>query len=75
MSYLNAGRLGLVGAPTYSMLRDATQSTLFEILDRNQIPYDFNKAENVLTLRDRGIVEMTGFLDPAVHARFGLPDR
>jgi hypothetical protein len=52
MSYLNAGRLGLVGAPTYPMLRDATQSTLFEILDRNRIPYDFNKAENVLTMRD-----------------------
>ncbi|MBI4874667.1 MAG: hypothetical protein HY822_08540 [Acidobacteria bacterium] len=52
MSYINAGRLGLVGAPTYPMLRDATQATLFEILDRNRIPYDFNKAENVLTLRD-----------------------
>ena len=32
-------------------------------------------ALNVLTLRDRSIIEMTGFLDPAVHARFGLPDR
>ena len=52
MSYLNAGRLGLVGAPTYPMLRDATQTTLFEILDRNRIPYDFNKAENMLTMRD-----------------------
>ena len=52
MSYINAGRLGLVGAPTYPMLRDATQNTLFEILDRNRIPHDFNKAENVLTMRD-----------------------
>jgi RNA polymerase sigma-70 factor (TIGR02960 family) len=36
-------------------------------------------ALNVLTLRDRRIAEMTGFLDPTVHARFGLsetlPDR
>ena len=32
-------------------------------------------ALQVLTLRDRTVVEMTGFLDPAVHARFGLPDR
>jgi RNA polymerase sigma-70 factor (ECF subfamily) len=30
-------------------------------------------ALNVITLRERRIVEMTGFLDPAVHARFGLP--
>ena len=42
----------MVGAPTYPMLRDATQNTLFEILDRNRIPHDFNKAENVLTMRD-----------------------
>ncbi len=52
MTYLNVGRLGLIGAPTYPMLRDATQSTLFEILDRNRIPYDFNKAENLLVMRD-----------------------
>jgi len=32
LSYLNPGRLGLMGAPTYPMLRDATQATLFEIL-------------------------------------------
>jgi RNA polymerase sigma-70 factor (TIGR02960 family) len=32
-------------------------------------------ALNVLTLRDRSIFEMTGFLDPAVHARFRVPDR
>jgi RNA polymerase sigma-70 factor (TIGR02960 family) len=32
-------------------------------------------ALNVVTLQGRAIVEMTGFLDPAVHARFGLGDR
>jgi RNA polymerase sigma-70 factor (ECF subfamily) len=32
-------------------------------------------ALNVLTLRGRQIIEMTGFLDPWVHARFGLVDR
>src|ERR1044072_7096196 len=30
-SYRNAGRLGLIGAPTYPMLRDATQVALTEI--------------------------------------------
>jgi hypothetical protein len=34
------------------MLRDATQASLFEILDCNKIPYDHNKAENTLTLKD-----------------------
>jgi hypothetical protein len=45
LSYLNPGRLGLLGAPTYPMLRDATQATLFEILDANGVPFDHNKAE------------------------------
>jgi len=52
LSYVNAGRMGLIGAPTYPMLRDATQATLFEILDSNRIPYEFNKADNVLTMLD-----------------------
>jgi hypothetical protein len=49
---VNAGRLGLLGAPTYPMLRDATQVTLLEILESNAIPYDHNKAENTLTLKE-----------------------
>ncbi len=32
-------------------------------------------ALNVVTLQGRLIQEMTGFLDPAVHVRFGLPGR
>ena len=54
LSYLNPGRLGLLGAPTYPMLRDATQATLFEILDGSDIPYDHNKAENILVMQDTG---------------------
>jgi hypothetical protein len=49
---VNAGRLGLIGAPTYPMLRDATQATLLEILDENAIPFEHNKAENTLLLKD-----------------------
>jgi hypothetical protein len=52
LSYLNQGRMGLLGAPTYPMLRDATQAALFEILDGNKIPFDHNKAENTLIMRD-----------------------
>jgi Terminase large subunit, T4likevirus-type, N-terminal len=52
LSYLNSGRMGLLGAPTYPMLRDATQATLFEILDGNRIPYEHNKAENTLTMKE-----------------------
>ncbi len=54
LTYLNPGRLGLLGAPTYPMLRDATQATLLEILDTNGIPFDHNKAENTLVMKDTG---------------------
>lgn len=52
LSILNKGRLGLLGAPTYAMLRDATQSTLFEILESESIPYNYSKAENTLTIAE-----------------------
>jgi len=52
LSYVNPGCTGLLGAPTYPMLRDAVQSTLFEILERDGIPFEHNKAENVLVVKD-----------------------
>src|SRR5271157_1593150 len=52
LCYVNQGRLGLLGAPTYPMLRDATQAALFEILVGNKIPFDHNKAENTLVMGD-----------------------
>lgn len=54
LTYLNPGRTGLLGAPTYPMLRDATQATLFEILGTNKIPYEYNKAENAMVMSDTG---------------------
>jgi phage terminase large subunit len=52
LSYLNAGRTGLIGAPTYAMLRDTTQAALLEVLEANSIPYGINKSENVLVIKD-----------------------
>src|SRR5688500_15235990 len=52
LSYLNPGRTGLVGAPTYPMLRDATLTALTGILESNQIRFDVNKSEYVLTMKD-----------------------
>jgi hypothetical protein len=54
LTYRNQGRLGLIGAPTYPMLRDATQTTLFELLDNQGLPYTYNKAENMLTMKQTG---------------------
>src|SRR5277367_6516252 len=52
LTYLNPGRTGLIGAPTYPMLRDATQVALMEILEANKIPHVWNRAENVLVMVD-----------------------
>jgi hypothetical protein len=52
MSYLNLGRTGLIGAPTFPMLRDSTQASLLAALHESNIPYDLNKAENYLVFHD-----------------------
>ena len=52
LAYVNPGRTGLLGAPTYPMLRDATQTALLAALEDNELPYELNKAEHVLTLTD-----------------------
>lgn len=52
LAYLNPGRTGLLGAPTFPMLRDATQAALIEILERNRIPHEWNRGESYLRLRE-----------------------
>jgi hypothetical protein len=54
LSYVNLGRTGLIGAPTYPMLRDATQQSFFEVLEGNDIPYSFCKSEGVLKFQETG---------------------
>lgn len=36
------------------MLRDATLTSFTEILQTNRIPYDYNKSESVMTMKDTG---------------------
>src|ERR1700677_2819048 len=52
LSYLNPGRTGLIGSPTYPMLGDSTLASLTEILETNGLPFELNKADNVLTMKD-----------------------
>ena len=47
---MNPGRTGLIGAPTYPMLRDATVAALLEALAKNGIPHEVNRAENYLVM-------------------------
>jgi hypothetical protein len=52
LAFLNPGRTGLIGAPTYPMLRDATLVALVETLESNELPYELNKADNVLLMKE-----------------------
>src|SRR5450759_174485 len=52
LSYQNPGRTGLIGAPTYPMLRDATAAALVEVLEQNRIGFDFNRSENLLLIKE-----------------------
>ncbi len=54
LSYLNPGRTGLIGSPTYPMLRDSTLTALIETLNDNAVPFELNKADNVLVMKDTG---------------------
>jgi phage terminase large subunit len=54
LAYRNPGRTGLIGAPTYPMLRDSTQLTFLEVLNTNGIPFDWNRSENTMVLADTG---------------------
>jgi hypothetical protein len=53
-AYQNPGCMGLLGAPTYPMLRDATQRALVAVLDENELPYNWNRSESFIELTQCG---------------------
>ncbi len=48
----NPGCQGLLGAPTYRMMRDVTQVAFLRMLDDNEIPYEFCKSDNIIRLEE-----------------------
>jgi phage terminase large subunit len=52
LSYVNRGLLGLIGAPTYRMLHDVTERSVFTVLEDNNIPYRRKRSEDALVLLD-----------------------
>ena len=54
MCYSNPGRTGLIGAPTYPMLRDSTLTALVETLNENEVPFDLSRSDNVITMKEGG---------------------
>lgn len=54
LAHINPGRLGLLGAPTFPMLQDSTQRQFFDVLGKVDLPFDFHRAENRVTLTQIG---------------------
>lgn len=54
LAYVNGGCTGLIGAPTYPMLRDSTRAAFLSILEESRVPYLLQKAENAVTLPECG---------------------
>jgi len=46
----NPGRVGIIGAATYPMLKDVTLRTMLEILEEKRIRFTYRKDDHVLTL-------------------------
>ncbi len=46
--------LGMIAAPTYPMLRDATRRTMIEIFELYGLGYELHKTENVITIPRTG---------------------
>jgi hypothetical protein len=50
LAYENTGCTGLLGAPTYPMLRDATLASFLALLERTDVPYQFWRSTYTLHL-------------------------
>lgn len=46
--------IGMICAPTYPMLRDATRRSLLDLLTLLEIPHSLHKTENVITIASSG---------------------
>lgn len=68
-AYMNGGRQGLLAAPTYAMLRDATLVTVFQTLDTHDVEYEHRKADGELTLSGCGSVTLLRSLDEPERLR------
>src|SRR5438067_10165080 len=50
-SFINRGLQGLMAAPTFGMLRDATLDSLFRVLDEQEIEFEYRKSDGELTIK------------------------
>lgn len=49
-AYVNRGRQGVVAAPTFAMLRDATLTSLLHLMQEEDVEFEMRKADGELTV-------------------------
>jgi hypothetical protein len=54
MAGKNPGRTGLIGAPTFPMLRDSTLPAFLRVCDEREFPYSLNRSTNTVTMKYGG---------------------
>lgn len=65
LAYANPGVPGLLGAPTYTMLRDVTRAQFLETLVANRVPHEFRIADNeVVLFEPRSVVRFRSLDNP-----------
>lgn len=68
-AYLNRGRQGLLAAPTFAMLRDATVAGLVDMLDRCDVDFERKKADGELHVTDAYATVLLRSLDEPERLR------
>lgn len=68
-SYINRGRMGLLAAPTYTMLRDATLVGLLAALDEHDTAFELKKSDGELILKGFGSTMLLRSLDEPERLR------
>ncbi len=69
LGYINAGRQGLLAAPTLAMLRDATLTTMFRAMEDQDIDFRIRKSDGELTLESPGSTILLRSLDEPERLR------
>jgi PBSX family phage terminase large subunit len=63
------GNVGMIGAPTFGMLRDATMRTMYEMLDASKVPYRVFRGDKIIELPSLGSEIMYRSLHNPENAR------
>lgn len=69
LGYINVGRHGILAAPTFAMLRDASQVTLVRMLDRQDVEFELKKSDGELILLSTASVILLRSLDEPERLR------